>query len=118
VCKHCPAGKYFVDNGFDDEKANADADIVCQFCPRGTWTNGSDGICHLCPIGHWSKEKGSVRPCNLICDDGYLCPIGSTNPRMFAVPQGNDLPLLEYSFWIGSILCFDIAAAVILFRIA
>ena len=115
VCKHCPAGKYFVE-GMDVELSK-DIEVVCQYCPKGSYTDGTDGICHLCDIGYWSNIQGRTKPCNEICDDGYLCPMGSTSPRMFILSQGNDLPILEYPFWIGVMVCFVIASTVMIFRI-
>ena len=99
-----------------DKELSRDMDVVCELCPKGSY--GTDGICHICQLGYWSNIEGRTKPCNEICDDGYLCPIGSTHPRMFILPQGNDLPILEYTFWIGTSFCFSLAAIVILFRVA
>lgn len=90
---------------------------MCIKCPSGSWSNGKDGICHLCKVGFWSEIEGRKEECTEICDDDYFCPPGSTHPRMFYLPQGNELPVLGYEFWIGTLLCVLGAQTTLLFRI-
>merc|ERR1712045_530792 len=92
VCTHCPSGTYF--NEPDDASTAYDASVVCVDCPAGSWSNGLDGVCHLCDIGYWSSTSRRIKPCDAICEQGYLCPVGSIDARQFILPQGNDLPVL------------------------
>lgn len=116
TCKHCPAGTYFKEP--EDSLLVYEPDVVCHSCPAGSWSSGVDGICHLCPIGYWAGLERRKKPCDEICEKNYLCPVGSVDARMFTLPQGNDLPVLEYPFWVGSSLCFTVAFTVLLFRVA
>lgn len=115
TCEHCPPGTFFKEP--EDQLLMYDKDAVCYPCGPGAWTDGLDGICHLCEIGYWSDEEQRPLPCDELCEHGYLCPVGSVNPRQFTVPQGNDLPVLEYPFWVGTSFCFTLAFTVLFFRV-
>lgn len=51
-------------------------------CPAGFWCGG-DGQRNRCPTGRYGNVSGlQTDSCSGTCDAGYLCPAGSTHPRV------------------------------------
>lgn len=114
VCMHCPAGTFFAE-GVETNLARS-MDVMCRPCKAGSWSSGNDGICHLCETGYWSDEIGRKYPCHQVCDPRYLCPAGSTHPKMFILAQGNELPTLSTQFWSFLFSCLSGSIILLLFR--
>ena len=113
TCEYCGPGTYFLND--NNQESIRDPDTVCQNCPTGSYSNGT-GKCYLCSIGYWSNIIGRTIPCNQICNENYLCPPGSNNPRMFLLYQGNTLPILTDLFWIPIIFSWNIGIIILLWK--
>ena len=62
-CRECPAGYYCDETGMYDASISGSTDYVGNLCEAG----------YYCELGSEEQTNGGTE-----CDDGYMCPEGST----------------------------------------
>jgi len=79
----CDAGKYFRDEGDDDEP--------CLICPHGRYQDQPHQFaCHLCPLGRIDTPE-RTRCKEIVCPPGG-CPHGAVLSDMLPAPKFTDAP--------------------------
>ncbi|XP_026190235.1 uncharacterized protein LOC113146601 [Cyclospora cayetanensis] len=63
-----------------------------QPCPAGTYNPDKIGLgpadCAVCPPGYYCEGSTSTAPTGL-CEAGFICPKGASNPRQKLAPKGH-----------------------------
>ncbi|DAZ95639.1 TPA: hypothetical protein N0F65_002268 [Lagenidium giganteum] len=76
-----------VSTGYFTVTGNRNTRIDQTICPPGSYCTG--GVAYLCPAGTYGDKQGLSTPaCSGWCQDGYICPEGSTSVTQSPCPAG------------------------------
>ncbi|KAJ8535084.1 hypothetical protein ON010_g13655 [Phytophthora cinnamomi] len=87
-CRQGSSVPVAVDTGYYTVASQAELRTDEIVCPAGSYCIG--GVHYLCPERTYGATTGlASKACSGRCQDGYMCPRGSTSPTQSPCPGGN-----------------------------
>lgn len=86
---YCPVGSYaaqVVPDGYYSTNGTSTTRSAISPCPKGTWCSG--GVKRLCAAGRYSAFGSSTVECDGLCEAGFYCLEGSSDPKQHSCPPG------------------------------
>jgi len=86
---YCPVGTFIpieVPAGYYSVGADHTTRESIMACPPGMWC--SDGVKRLCAPGRYSSNGSPTKDCDGLCEKGYWCAEGSSDPQEHDCPPG------------------------------